>query len=263
MTLQQHTKRQIYEYLCSWIDNFKVSDMAGHHDFKPFHSTLLPKTIMYASSFERSFSTGLGSTFEAVAYIVAQTHFQTVEKQYKVEGFIPIDSLGEVARIEENLDRKQRAKDYKAEVQRLVQLAEQDKSSKESRGVTSDLYVCDKDGNETYFEIKGPQPNKGQCLKVTRDHLLIHCIRRKHFPQVKTYYGMAYNPYGEGNRYKHSFALTYFDIKHHTLMGKAFWNYLGGTGTYEDILSVYREVGQDQVKLIRDKAFVTSEASSE
>ena len=195
--------------------------------------------------------------------MIAQAHFQIAERQYKVEGFIPTDSLGEVARIEENLDRKQRATDYKAEVQRLVQLAEQDKSSKESRGVTSDLYVRDKDGNETYFEIKGPQPNKGQCLKVTRDHLLIHCIRRKHFPQVKTYYGMAYNPYGEGNRYKHSIALTYFDIKHHALMGKTFWNYLGGTGTYEDVLSVYSEVGHDQVELIRDKAYVASEAPSE
>ena len=258
MTLPQYAQKQIYEHLCSWMDHFKVSDLAAHTDFKPFHSALLPATVMHASGFERSFSTGLGSTFEAVAHIVARAHFQTAERQYKAEGFIPTDSLGEVSRIEENLDRKQKATDYRAEVQRLVQLVEHDKSSKESRGVTSDLYVRDRDGNETYFEIKGPQPNKGQCIKVTRDHLLIHCIKRKHFPQVKTYYGMAYNPYGEGNRYRHSIALTYFDIKYHALMGRAFWDYLGGAGTYEDVLLAYRAVGRDTAGLIRDKVNVGS-----
>ena len=262
MTLSQYTQKQIYEHLCSWVDNFKVSDLAAHKDFKPFQDALLPDAVMHASSFERSFSTGLGLTFEAVAHIVAQTHFHTAERQCKVEGFIPTASLGEVARIEENLDRKQKAADYRAEVQRLVQLIEHDQSSKESRGVTSDLYVRDKDGSETYFEIKGPQPNKGQCIKVTRDHLLIHCIKRKHFPQVKTYYGMAYNPYGEGNRYRHSFALAYFDIKYHALMGKAFWDYLGGTGTYEDVLSMYCAVGRDKEGLIRDKASVDPSQNS-
>ena len=254
MTLLKHTQKKIYEHLCSWIDGFRLSDLATHYDFKPFHSALLPDAVLRASGFERSFSTGLGSTFEAVAYIIAQDYFQIAERQYKVEGFIPTDSLGEIARIEENLDRKQKATDYKAEVQRLVQLVERDQSSKESRGVTSDLYVRDTDGNETYFEIKGPQPNKGQCIKVTRDHLLMHCILRKHFPQVKTYYGMAYNPYGEGNPYKHSIALTYFDIRHHALMGRAFWDYLGGIGTYEDVLSVYCAVGQDKAGIIRDKS---------
>ena len=141
MTLLQHTQKQIYKHLCSWVDNFKVSDLAAHKDFKPFHDALLPDAVMHASSFERSFSTGLGATFEAVAYIVAKDNFQTAERQYKVEGFIPTDSLGEVSRIEENLDRKQKATDYRAEVQRLVQLVEHDQSSKESRGITSDLYV--------------------------------------------------------------------------------------------------------------------------
>ena len=254
MTLSRDTRKEIYESVCSWIDGFKMPALAEHYDFKPFHAALVPDAIMHGSSFERSFSTGLGSTFEMAAYIVAKSIFPVAEKQWKVEGFVPTDSLSEVSRIEESLGRRQKAADYRVEVQRLVKLVEQDGSNKESRGVISDLYVRDKDGNETYFEIKGPQPNKGQCIRVTRDHMLIHCIRRKHFPQAKTYYGMAYNPYGEGNRYMWSFALTYFDIRYHALMGKAFWDYLGGTGTYEDVLSVYRSVGRDNAGWLNDKA---------
>lgn len=99
------------------------------------------------------------------------------------------------------------------EVKRIVDLVNRDTSNEISKNVISDLYVKDKDGNEVYFEIKSPKPNKDQCLKVTENHLLIHCMTRRHFPQVKTKYGMAYNPYGEGNKYNHNFSKTFLDIE--------------------------------------------------
>ena len=215
---------------------------------------MLPKTVSLSSKFERSFSTGLGSTFEAVAQMVAQTNFKTATRQYKVDGFIPTDSLGEIGRVVENQDRRLRAADFRTEVQRLVKLVNQDNSNKESRGVMSDLYVCDKNGNETYFEIKTPQPNKGQCLKIMSDHLTIHCIRRKTPPQVRTYYGMAYHPYGEGNEYRYSIAKTYLDVKHHVLIGRAFWDYLGGRDAYDGVLAIYKAVGREKAAQIREKA---------
>lgn len=148
--------------------------------------------------------------------------------------------------------------DHRIDAQRLVGLVEQDNSIKESRDVTSDLYVCDKNGAETYFEIKSPQPNKGQCISMTRNHLLIHCIKRKAFPDVRTYVGMAYHPYGEGQPYTAHFATTYLDVKHHILLGRAFWDYLGGSGAYEDVLGIYRKVGCDKAPLIRAKAGIMS-----
>ena len=111
----------------------------------------------------------------------------------------------------------------------------------------------DKNGNETYFEFKRPKPNKEQCLKVTQKHLLIHCMTKKHFPQVKTHYGMAYNPNGENNQYNHSFSKTFLDIKHHVMIGKNLWDYLGGDGTYEELLQIYKKVGKDTaMKLINE-----------
>ena len=252
MTLSPDAQKQVYEHVSSWIDRRRPKQLQ-YKDAKPFHSRLLPPIIVRSSRFERSFSTGLGSTLEAAAHIVAKDHFPVAERQYLVEGFIPTDCLGEISRIEENLDRQQRAADYRTEVQHLVHLVEKDTTNRESRRVTADLYVRDKDGNETYFEIKGPKPNKGQCIAVTIKHLQIHCIRRRHFPQTKTHFGMTYHPFGEGNPYKHSFAKTYLDVKHHVLLGKAFWEYLGGPDTYEDILSVYETVGRDKAELIRDK----------
>ena len=263
MTLPRETRRNIYEYLCSWVDKRKKVDLSGGGDSKPFHVALLPDHILPSSGFERSFSTGLGTTFEAVGAMVAETRFPTVERQYKKSGFIPINCIQEIDKITANLDRTRGVVDHRVNVRRLVSLVEQDSSVKESRDVTTDLYMRDRDGTETYFEIKSPQPNKGQCLTMTRTHLLIHCIRRKAFPDVRTYVGMAYHPYGEGQPYKAHFAAAYLDTKHHVLLGRAFWDYLGGTGAYGDVLSIYQEVGRVKADLIRAKTGIVMEVEGQ
>lgn len=263
MVLSDSVKKELEEHLCKWIKEVttrktaeytKITDntLSTQGKYKPFHKAFLPKDVIRAIDFERSFSTGLGSTFEECAKLIAKTKFDVVERQYKIENYIPSDTIAEVDKVMSELDKKKKFSNYQQEVKRIVDLATKDTSNKISRSVISDLYVKDKDGNETYFEFKSPKPNKEQCLKVTEKHLLIHCMTKKHFPEVRTYYGMAYNPNGEGNQYNHNFSKTYLDIKYHVMIGKNLWDYLGGNGTYEELLKIYNKVGQDiGMKLIK------------
>jgi len=111
----------------------------------------------------------------------------------------------------------------------------------------ADLYLRDKDGNEIFFEIKSPKPNKGQCLEVLDRLLEIHAMKRQGFPKVRTFYAMAYNPYGDSKSdYKHSFALSYMDIRNQVLIGREFWDLVGGSGTYDEVIEIYREVGREK-----------------
>lgn len=254
MVLPNNAKKELETHLCKWIENLttrktkeytKSNDNSTSDKHKPFHKALLLKDVIRAVDFERSFSTGLGSTFEECARIIAKTKFDTVERQYKVEDFIPSNTIAEVDKVMSELNEQKKFSNYQQEAKRIVDLSVKDTSNKISRSVISDLYVKDKEGNETYFEFKSPKPNKKQCLEVTKQHLLIHCMTKKHFPQVKTHYGMAYNPNGEGNQYNHSFSKTYLDIKHHVMIGKSLWDYLGGNGTYEELLKIYEKVGKD------------------
>ncbi|MGI0016516.1 MAG: TdeIII family type II restriction endonuclease, partial [Nitrososphaera sp.] len=65
--------------------------------------------------------------------------------------------------------------------------------------------------------------------------------------QFRTFYAMAYNPYGsERPFYRHSFSLRYLDMTNQILLGAEFWNILGGAGTYEEVLTIYREVGREK-----------------
>ena len=262
MVLSDSVKNEIEEYLCKWVENLtkrKTEEYTNSEDEisssdknKPFHKALLSKEMIRTVDFERSFSTGLGSTFEECAKIIAKTKFDTVERQYKVENFIPSDTVAEVDKVMAELDKQKKFSNYQQEVKRIVDLVNSDSSNKISRSVISDLYVKDSDGNETYFEFKSPKPNKKQCLEVTKQHLLIHCMTKKYFPQVKTHYGMAYNPNNEGNQYKHSFSKNFLDIKHHVLIGKGLWDYLGGDNAYEELLQIYDKVGQNTgIELIK------------
>lgn len=209
---------------------------------KPFHNALLPKSALRASNFERSLSSGLGSAFERCAEIVARQKFVTIERNHSRSGYVPADTMSEIDNIIHDINRGKRFPNYRQEVNRLVKLLLGDTSTMVSRDVISDLHLEGADGNSIYFEIKSPFPNKDQCLTTTRKHLTLHCITKHAFPKVQTYYGMAYNPYGEGE-YRHSFAVKHLDIKNHLLVGRPFWNLLGGTGAYEDVVKVFQKVG--------------------
>ena len=266
MVLPDDAKKQIEEYLHSWIANLTKRKTEEYRNAerdaptnknKPFHKALLPKNVIRSIDFERSFSTGLGSAFEECAKIIAETNFAIVEKQHKVEDFIPSDTIAEVDKVTSELNEQKKFTNYQQEVKRIVGLATNDTSNKVSRSIISDLYVKDKEGNETYFEFKSPKPNKMQCLKVTSNHLLTHCMKKKSFPQMKTHFGMAYNPNGEGNSYDHNFSKSYLDIRHHVLVGKSLWDYLGGVGSYEELLTIYDKVGQNQGMALIEKALDT------
>lgn len=104
------------------------------------------------------------------------------------------------------------------------------------------------------MEIKSSKPNKGQCVEIADRLLQIHAMRRAGPPRVRTFYAMAYNPYGEARAlYKHSFALQYLDMDNQVLLGKEFWGLVGGPGAYGLILGLYREVGRTKGPDILDQ----------
>ncbi len=109
----------------------------------------------------------------------------------------------------------------------------------------SDLFLTDLENNEIYVEIKTIKPNKGEAEKAKRTMLKIVSLINK---PVKVLVGMAYNPY-EPQDYSWSFTLKYFNIGEDLLIGKPFWDFLGGDGAYEEQLRVFEKSGEE----LRDK----------
>jgi hypothetical protein len=217
--------------------------------YKPFHEAIVPEQILRISSFERSFSTKLGSTFEECARQIALQTFKTVKRGFVATGQLP--GLA-TTKIEELANRI--AREHKPNFLQLIDevLAVKDDNWIE-RPVVADLFLEEKNGNRWFFEIKSPKPNKGQCLEIAERLLRVHAITQEKRPKVNTYFAMAYNPYGENKKdYKHSFGMQYLDMKNEVLLADEFWDIVGGKGTFRELLDIYREVGREKTKAMMD-----------
>lgn|SRR5574341_346825 len=217
--------------------------------YKPFHEAIIPDQILRVSAFERSFSTKLGSTFEECARLIALQTYKTVRRNFVATGQMPAAAA---ARIEQLVN--QIASEHKPNFLRLIdEVLKVEDPNWVERPVVADLFLETNKGVRYFFEIKSPKPNKGQCLEIAERLLRVHAITQEKRPKVNAYYAMAYNPYGSRREdYKHSFSLQYLDMKNAVLLGEEFWEIVGGKGTYEDLLEIYREVGREKTKSMMD-----------
>jgi hypothetical protein len=112
-----------------------------------------------------------------------------------------------------------------------------------------DLYIRTRGGEDHYFEIKSAKPNKGQCIEMKQRLLTALAIRRQ--ASIRTWWGVPYNPYGRGE-YRWVYPLAFFDFEDEVMLGLPFWDFVGGTGTYEELLDLYRQVGDESAERIRE-----------
>ena len=214
-------------------------------DLKPFHESLLPDGLLKITEFERSFSTKLGTTFEECARLIAKSVHKNAERSYRVRGVVTAKAIKRIEEITNKIGSGGMKSKYPDFVKEIVELSKND--SGVERVSIADLYIETKSGEEWFFEIKSPKPNKGQCLEATGQLLQIQAITHSKFPNAKAFYATAYNPYGvKKETFKHSFILNYMDLENEVLIGKEFWDMVGGNGTYEEILSIYQEVGKEK-----------------
>lgn len=216
---------------------------------KPFHQAILPPEAVRLFRFERSFSTALGSTFEECAKLIALDHHQEVIRNKVLIGKISKECLAEIERVRSLID-KGHGIDYPMLVKKILSSNSREEVS--IRTIT-DIYFKTFNGNEFYFEIKSPKPNKGQGIEVTDRLLRTHALRRLGPPHVNTFYAMAYNPYGTRAMYKHSFAINHLDFENQVRIEDEFWDLIGGRETFSELLKIYSEVGREKGRQIIDR----------
>ena len=223
---------------------------------RPFMARLVPADVLNFSKFERSFVTSLGTALlENIAVIIGRSFHQDAERNYRLLGTCSEGELNEIHKILEELDHpkkgKKRNPSWKKEIERLEK-AKNDKLREIE--IISDIWIKMKN-KEVFVELKAPKPNKDQS-KVSKEKCFkIHCIKTRRGELYETYFALPYNPFGKNRTdYKHSFPFSYFDMHNSKVVkiGKDFWDYIGTTGVYEDLLGIFEEVGQTTKQEIRN-----------
>jgi type II restriction enzyme len=252
MALTQQQKIEIKKIIKDAILE-KLTEYKLVGDIKPFHEKLFSKEKIRETSFFHSCSTTIGVTlFQNIAYLIAKNNknFKKVEKQFEVKGNFSNQAKSLIEDIIFDLGRKQddskkRVPNIKEEIKEVLNVS----GNGEESSQIADLFLIDLKDNEIYIEIKTIKPNKGESEKIKRTLLKIIALRNK---PVRVLCGIAYNPY-EPEKFAWPLPLNYLKIGEDLLIGKEFWDFLGGNGTYEELLNVFEETGKELKEKIENK----------
>ncbi len=189
-------RHHILPELCSPSKYLEKTSTRG--DLKPFHTAVIPESLLRINAFERGFSTRLGSTFEECGRLIAIDVHQEAKRGYVIERSVSQAAVSELERQISVFEHVAEAGKPRPDLNDMVQSVLDARRSDDliNLKVTADLYMLAHDGTEYFFEIKSPKPNKGQCIEITQRLLRFHLLRGKTRPDMFAYFAMGYNPYG-------------------------------------------------------------------
>ena len=218
---------------------------------RPFHTALVKPEFWKGSKFERSFTTSLGQTvYEKIAFCVSNQFFDEVILQRKTEKSISTGELAKISQILNELEHttqlnERRYPNWSAEVEEILKSRS---STLETLVIISDLYLK-KNNKEIFIEIKSSKPNADQT-KVSKEKLLK--LQAMFDGEIDTFFALTDNPYTTRANYNWPHPKRYFDMVNSpaVLIGKDFWDFIGYEGLFEDLISLFKLVGQEFSKEI-------------
>ncbi|MGC9101423.1 MAG: TdeIII family type II restriction endonuclease [Caldisericum sp.] len=220
----------------------------------PFHYKLLGEDRMALFSFIHSLNTTFGtSIFESVAELLAKSKFVEVKKQYEVGKFISSHAQKEIQNIINELATGRSKPNKLEEIERIRRVAQSGEQI-EVNLVKADLFIIDKEDKIYLFDIKTAKPNISNFKDFKRTLLewIAVYLYKNINAEVYSYIAIPYNPYeSEYNRWTLNNML---DSKNELMVGKEFWNFLGGEGAYEHLLDCFEQVGVE-LRPILDEHF--------
>lgn len=220
----------------------KFQNYVPKDNVMPFHWRLLGRDRMELYSFIQSLLTTFGtSIFEPVAAALAKEKFTHVETQYIVGSDIYSDCQHCIQTIVNELTIS--AKPNKSEELKRLRASLSGKKNK-LKPIRADLFVETSSREKYLFDLKTAKPNKGDFQKFKQTLLEWAGIvyTRDNSARVHTLIAIPYNPY-EPNPYQFWTMAGMLDRKEDFAVADEFWDFLGGTGSYNELLDCFEQAG--------------------
>ena len=222
----------------------KFQNYKPESNVMPFHYRLLGKDRMALYSFIQSLNTTFGtSIFEPVAEALASLRFPFARRQFVVGDTISEQAQIEIQHIINELTTGEKNPDKVEEIERIRRVAT---SGRENRikTVKVDLCVKSDDGSVHLFDLKTVKPNISNFKDFKRTLLEWIAIYLLRYPDAKihSYVAIPYNPY-EPKPYERWTLKGMLDLDNELKVGGEFWDFLGGEGSYKELLDCFEKVG--------------------
>jgi len=240
MGLSNNQKKKILILLRTKMDE-KITTYSRETRSMPFLSRLVQNDEIVASySLMISLATTLGqSLYEKLAVIIAQENSAKCASHVKLGGGISSQRKLKIEEIMRDLRNGTRNPDKIKETNEILSVS--NKNSKfHKEGNIADFYMT-RNGQEYGFEIKTVKPNIDVFTASKKKMLEWVAIRDK---KIKSIVALPYNPYAP-KPYERFTEQNLFDKNEEFMVGKEFWDFLGGEGAYEELLDLFDQVGKE------------------
>lgn len=210
----------------------------------PFHTRLLGKDRMALFSFIHSLNTSFGiSIFEPVALALASTTFKVAKSQTPAGQQISENAQFEIQKIMDELTAANIKPDKIKETE-IIQKVCQTGELRKVKPTLVDIYLESHSGEIFLFDIKTAKPNRGGFKEFKRTLLEWTAVVLAENPEAKinSIIAIPYNPY-DPNPYSRWTMAGMLDLEHELKVADEFWDFLGGKGTYNDLLDCFERVG--------------------
>ncbi len=212
----------------------------------PFHTRLLGKDRLALYSFIHSLNTNFGtSIFEPVGLALAQKNFKMAVSQATAGDQISTAAQAEIQKIIDGLITATSTPNKKEEVEKIRKVCQTGEMIK-VKPTKVDLMFESKDGAYYLFDIKTAKPNAGGFKEFKRTLLewVAVVLANKPDANINTFIAIPYNPY-EPEPYTRWTMRGMLDLENELKVADEFWDFLGGKGTFEELLNLFEEVGKE------------------
>ncbi len=252
MSLTESQKQNIEQTIIDAL-RAKFKKPNAEPSVMPFHTRLLGKDRLALYSFIHSLNTNFGTTiFEPVAVSISSQRFQDSRRSVKAGGIISSDAQLVIEDIMNKLSTTESEPNKQKEIEQIRAVCQSGTPTK-VKLTKQDLFLKSI-GNEVYLiDIKTAKPNKGGFQDLKRTLLKWCAAYLYENPEaiVHSVIAIPYNPY-DPKPYERWTMKGMMDLKPELLVAEEFWDFLGGEGTYTDLLDCFERAGITMRKEIDD-----------
>ena len=212
--------------------------------YMPFHHRLLGRDRMALYSFIQSLNTTFGvSIYEPVAIALAKGRFTVAKSQAKPADEISSQAHQQIQTIIDRLRTAERDPNKPLEIQEIRKVCRTGVLDK-VKLTKVDIWLENYEGTLFLFDLKTVKPNKGNFREYKRTLLEWTAAELARNPEVvvNTIIGIPYNPY-EPEPYERWTLKGMLDLKHDILIAEELWDFIGGEGTYVELLDAFEKAG--------------------
>ncbi len=236
---KQHIEQIIIDALRIKIQNYNPEPAV-----MPFHTRLLGKDRLALYSFTHFLNTNFGTAiFEPVAVAIASPRFKVARHNVKTGQTLSTGSQQVIEEIMTSLETADAVPNKEAEVERIRAVCRSGNPIRVTL-TKQDIFLESHKGEIYLIDIKTAKPNKGSFQDLKRTLLKWCAVYLQENPKavVHSIIAIPYNPY-EPNPYKRWTAREMMDLDKELLVAESFWDFLGGEGTYTDLLDCFERAG--------------------